>query len=134
MLLDGAERMRVSRGIKGRKIALVTGVLAAPHIEKIAATLSRRGLKADVIQVGNRLFGPEVTVSGLLSGEDIVNAVGDGRLYDAVVLPPNVLNADGMTLDGKCLSDLRDGVGTPVVVGDYDFKETLKRLEHEFTG
>ncbi len=134
MLLDSAEGLRLPAALKGKKMAFVTGALAAPHIEKITSTLSKRGFKVDVIAAANRLFGPMVTVSGLLSGADMLDALPDASEYDAVVLPPNVLNADGVTLDDMTIKDMSDRLGLPVLVGDYDFKETLKRLKNELTG
>lgn len=134
MLLDSAETIRLPAALKGKKVAFVTGALAAPHIEKVTSTLAKRGLKVDVLAAANRLFGPLVTVSGLLSGKDLIDAVPDSGSYDAVMLPPGVLNADGVTLDDMTLKDINDRLGLPVLVGDYDLKETLKRLKNEFTG
>jgi hypothetical protein len=38
-------------------------------------------------------------------------------------------NAGDLTLDDMSVSDIQKTVGVPVVVGDYDLKETLKRLK-----
>lgn len=134
MLLDSAEGLRVPGALKGKKLAFVTGALAAPHLEKIMSPLSKRGLKVDVVAAANRLFGPMVTVSGLLSGKDMLDAISDPAGYDAVVLPPNVLNTDGVTLDDMTIKDMSDRLGLPVLAGDYDLKETLKRLKDELAG
>jgi putative radical SAM enzyme (TIGR03279 family) len=134
MLLDSAEKIRLPAVLKGKRVAFITGALAAPHIEEITPTLTKRGLKVDVLAAANTLFGPMVTVSGLLSAKDMIDAVPDPGGYDAVILPPAVLNADGFTLDDMTLQDLSDRLGLPVLVGDYDLKETLKRLKDEFTG
>jgi NifB/MoaA-like Fe-S oxidoreductase len=134
MLLDSAETIRVPAALKGKKVGFVTGALAAPHIEKVTSRLARREFKVDVIAAANRLFGPMVTVSGLLSGKDMIDAVPDPGDYDAVMLPPAVLNSAGVTLDDMNLKDMRDRLGLPVLVGDYDLKESLKRLKDEFTG
>jgi hypothetical protein len=75
-----------------------------------------------------------VTVSGLLSGKDMMDAIADPGIYDAVVLPPGVLNADGVTLDDMTMKDMSGGLGIPVLMGDYDLKETLKRLKDELAG
>jgi putative radical SAM enzyme (TIGR03279 family) len=134
MLLDSAENIRLPSVLKGKKVVFITGALAAPHLEKITSTLTKRGLKVDVVAAANRLFGPMVTVSGLLSGKDMIDAVGDPGSYDAAILPPGVLNADGVTLDDMTLKDMSDRLGLPVMVGGYDIKETLKRLKDEFAG
>ncbi len=134
MLLDSAEGLRLPAALKGKRIAAISGALAAPHIEKALAPLTGRGLKVDVIAAANRLFGPMVTVSGLLSGKDMLEAIPADGQYDAVLLPPNVLNADGVTLDEMTVKDMAGKTGIPVVVGDYDLKETLKRLKNELAG
>ena len=134
MLLDSAESIRLPGALKGKKVAFVTGALAAPHLENITSKLAGRGLKVDVLAASNRLFGPMVTVSGLLSGQDMIDAVPDSGSYDAVMLPPGALNADGLTLDNMTLNEMSDRLGLPVLVGDYDLKESLKRLKNEFTG
>jgi putative radical SAM enzyme (TIGR03279 family) len=134
MLLDSAESIRLPGALKGKRVAFVTGALAAPHLENITSKLAGRGLKVDVLAASNRLFGPMVTVSGLLSGQDMIDAVPDSGSYDAVMLPPGALNADGLTLDNMTLNEMSDRLGLPVLVGDYDLKESLKRLKNEFTG
>jgi putative radical SAM enzyme (TIGR03279 family) len=92
--------------IKVRKITLVCGTLIAPLLEEIAAELGQlTGLAVEVIPVVNEFFGPTVTVSGLLTGQDVIAALQqrtwEGRdLGDAVFLPRTMFDAAGeVTLD-----------------------------------
>ena len=80
--------------------------------------------------VPNRLFGPSVTVSGLLCGKDILDGVSGIGDADLIVLPPGIVNPDGLTLDGLSIGEMTAAIGIPVIVADYDFKETLKRISH----
>jgi NifB/MoaA-like Fe-S oxidoreductase len=92
--------------IKTGKIALVCGTLIAPVLAEIAAEFSQlTGLEVEVIPVVNEFFGPTVTVSGLLTGRDVIAALQqrtlEGRdLGEAVFLPRTMFDAAGeVTLD-----------------------------------
>jgi NifB/MoaA-like Fe-S oxidoreductase len=114
--------------LRGKRLVFVTGMLAAPFIEEAADLLRRRGVAVAVVPVENGLFGLSVTVSGLLSGHDIICALKEAERADVVVLPPNLTNPDGLTLDGLELDDMAALAGMPVVAADYDFKVTMKRI------
>jgi putative radical SAM enzyme (TIGR03279 family) len=129
-LLDSLEGLRVPGSLKGKRIVLVTGKLAEPYIRELADLLGGRGIEAEVIAVTNRLFGPSVTVSGLLSGEDISLALDRIENADLIVLPPNVLNPDGLTLDSMSLSDVEAATGIKTITAEYDFRQTVKRIKH----
>ena len=74
----------------------------------------------------NDFFGTGITVSGLLTGRDILRAVRGGP-WDLVVLPPNTVNGEGMTLDDMTVPRIEADAGIPVTVGEYDLAETLLR-------
>jgi NifB/MoaA-like Fe-S oxidoreductase len=70
--------------------------------------------------VTNAFFGPGITVSGLLTGQDILGRLAEGSGWDLVLLPPNCVNGDGVTLDDLSVPRLAEAAGIPVAVGDYD--------------
>ena len=86
-----------------REVAWLTGRLAAPALERMAeAWQTYAGWRPTVRVVDNTFFGDEVTVSGLLTGADLVRELrclpGD---LDDVVLPRGAFGFDGRrTLDG----------------------------------
>lgn len=91
--------------------------------------LARYNLRINLIPVTNNFFGSKVTVSGLLTGKDILNRLSKMRLKDGlVILPPNCLNDDGMFIDDLAPSDLESRLGVKVIKGTYNFAETLKML------
>jgi putative radical SAM enzyme (TIGR03279 family) len=82
-------------------VRVLTGTLATPVIAR-AASLLQGGAPLRPFTVENRLFGPHVTVTGLLGGEEVRNAVrreplaaGEWLLAPRVFLP----EALGRTLD-----------------------------------
>jgi putative radical SAM enzyme (TIGR03279 family) len=131
-LLDSARYLRVPQSLQGKSLAFVTGTLAAPYIEKACTNLRKKGVRVEVIRVENELLGNSVTVSGLLAGRDMLSALSGQEGFDAVVLPPNVLNEGGVTLDDMSVMDLASSQGVPVIQGDYDMKTTTRKLDATF--
>ena len=107
-------------------LAIVTGRLASCFLTSMVADLEIGGLRADVVVVDNGFFGPGITVSGLLTGRDIIGALRGGP-WDLAVLPPNTVNGDGVTLDDLTVAGLEAASGIPVTVGDYDLAASLRR-------
>jgi hypothetical protein len=88
---------------QSRKVAWVTGGLAAPALERMADVwLAHAGWRPQVAVIDNSLFGHEVTVSGLLSGADLIRALHSlAADVEDVVLPRGPFGFDGRcTLDG----------------------------------
>jgi putative radical SAM enzyme (TIGR03279 family) len=90
--------------LKGRgkgKRALLTGVDGARLLQEFPPRLRQKGVEADLIPVENTFFGPQVTVTGLLTGRDILRAAGEAeRLYSRILVPDIIFNEEGLTLDG----------------------------------
>jgi putative radical SAM enzyme (TIGR03279 family) len=105
-MLDAWEQLlKTRRGPPpgSRRVALLTGQLAAPALEGMADRwLAYAGWRPDVVLVENQFFGQQVTVSGLLSGADLVRALRElpPDISD-VVLPRGAFGFDGrQPLDG----------------------------------
>ena len=96
-----------------RRVTLATGTLTAPLLrERVAPVLAQvDGLDVQVVAVENALFGSVVTVSGLLNFKSLSATLGPlaarGEIGDLVLLPPDVVNFEGLFLDN------RDGMRTP---------------------
>ncbi len=123
-LLDawrGARRELPRALPESRRLALVTGTMAAGVLEGIASDLRRvAGLDVRVVVVENRFFGPTTTVAGLLCGQDVLAAVTDACADfgpDDLALLPRVLvdNAGTRFLDDMTTEEFAARV-TPRVV------------------
>jgi NifB/MoaA-like Fe-S oxidoreductase len=99
---------------KVRKIALVCGTLIAPVLEEVAAKLGQlTGLEVEVIPVVNEFFGPTVTVSGLLTGQDVIASLQGRDLGDVVFLSRSMFDAAGeVTLDDMTPLEIEAKLGT----------------------
>ncbi|MDQ2902603.1 MAG: DUF512 domain-containing protein [Chloroflexota bacterium] len=80
-----------------RKVTLVTSMMARPVIEQLAADIRQTAqLEVQVLPIVNRFFGAEVTVAGLLCGQDVLAALEEQRnLGDLLLLPRIMLNNEG---------------------------------------
>ncbi|PLX99338.1 MAG: DUF512 domain-containing protein [Desulfuromonas sp.] len=92
------------------QFSIVTGVAFHPELQRFVMELEDAvGCSCDVYAVENRLFGPMVTVAGLVSGQDIVRQL-QNRNPGSALLVPDVMMRDG---DHRFLDDL-----TPEQLGE----------------
>lgn len=116
-----------------KTITMVTGLLAGPYIKKMAQRVEELvpTWKIHVYPIKNEFFGEHITVSGLLTGQDIRNALLGKELGDVVLLPQNVLRSgETVFLDDMTLAELENALQVPVDIvksSGRDFLETIFR-------
>lgn len=78
-----------------KKITIATGVLAAPSLQELAEDFMKvfPMTKIQVIPIINHFFGQQITVSGLLTGQDIISQLKEIDLGDKLLLPCNLLRS-----------------------------------------
>jgi putative radical SAM enzyme (TIGR03279 family) len=117
-LLDGWEELK-SKGLRAAEGngTVVCGTLIAPLLEQIVADLrDRLGVDLTVRAVENRFFGESVTVSGLLTGGDVVSEVKGQDLGQAVFVSGAMFDAAGrVTLDDVTAQEMEASLGVRVV-------------------
>jgi NifB/MoaA-like Fe-S oxidoreductase len=98
-----------------RAATVVTGELFAPILGRLLGGLRVPGLRVNVVAVPNEFFGRAITVSGLLTGQDVAAAL-TGRPPGDVVLVPRVALTEtkGVFLDDVAPADLERHLGVPV--------------------
>ena len=103
---------------KKTKITIVTGYSFYPIIEEyvLPALTKIKGLRIELLKVENKLLGKEITVAGLLSGNDIIDTVLDnGSESDVLLIPDTCLNFNGLFLDDLSVNDLEKKLKRSVV-------------------
>ena len=80
---------------KKEKITLVTGRLAQPTIQELAKQVmdAYTSMEIEVVAITNEFFGEMITVSGLLTGQDIIKQLKGRDLGSRILLPQNVLRS-----------------------------------------
>lgn len=115
---------------KGREISAVTGAAAYPLIKELANSLEiRYNIKINVYEVKNVFFGESVTVSGLLTGQDILEQLKGRELGSELIIPDNSLrDGEEVFLDDMTVSQLSQALGVPVTSCKADGYELLDKF------
>jgi putative radical SAM enzyme (TIGR03279 family) len=101
-----------------RRVTAVTGRAVYPLIESLAKAAEEKfdGLHVQVVPIENRFFGSEITVSGLLTGRDILEQAKDLDVGDALLFPAAALrHGEEVFLDDRTPQELSEALGVPVL-------------------
>lgn len=114
--LQGTKKIKLPKKIEPLKIALFTGVSFMPYLEEFARKLKTiEGLELDLFKVENKFFGPTVTVTGLLSGKDILKTIVGKTKADCLFVPDVALrDGSDVFLDNVSLKDMEESLGMKV--------------------
>lgn len=110
------------------RLVLVTGMLGSQFLSPLVARLNQvHWISARLVSVVNHFLGEGITVSGLLTEQDIFLALQEDSLSDdeIVLLPPNCINHNGLFIDDGTPRDLEKKLGCRVLVGSYDLVESV---------
>lgn len=100
---------------------ILTGTLFAPILQPLIERLNiATGNRLHVKAVANGYFGGDVSVAGLLTGRDLLNAKTELR-GEFVIVPRHTLKSDeAIFLDGLTLEKVQRDVNLPVHPFDFD--------------
>ena len=94
---------------KKRKLSLATGYLAYPYLEKMMEELKEKfpHTEVTIYPIRNDFFGERITVSGLITGQDIMKQLKEQSLGEKLLIPCNMLKVDeDIFLDDFTVSDV----------------------------
>ena len=115
-------------------ITIVTGTLIENvfNIEIIPILSKIKNLSISLVPVINNFFGNSVTVSGLLTGKDIIEALNKVELGDEIWMSHRVLNdSQTLTLDDLTILDIERELGCTVRVSNDSFLELIININNE---
>lgn len=73
------------------------------------------GLTVQVFPIENQYFGPLITVSGLITGTDLIHALSGKELGEALLLPENMLRSgETVFLDDITLEEVQAALQTRI--------------------
>ena len=102
-----------------KTVSTITGVLVNDSMVKILDEFKTVApdLRINVYPIVNHFFGEKITVTGLLTGRDIVAQLKGKELGEALYLPCNVLKADeDIFLDDMTLEEFQNALQVPVII------------------
>ena len=120
--LDGwakAQRRLPAKLKRPAEVTLVCGTLISPLLQRVVDRLNQIGnLDTHLLPVINQFFGETVTVSGLLTGQDVVPALRESGAERAI-LPRVMFDHTGQrTIDEYSPERITTESGVPVAVVD----------------
>ena len=122
MLRRFEEEMRIARRLdddprgKKRRVLLACGVSVAPFMEKWVRTYGPADVSVTVQPIINHFFGETVTVTGLLTGQDLTEQLA-GADTDEILLSAGVIRAEGdLLLDDMTVETLRQRLPAPLTL------------------
>jgi len=102
-----------------REVSIVTGGLAYPYLLSMAERIEEiyPNVKVHVYKIRNDFFGELITVSGLITGQDLLAQLKDKELGEAILIPCNMLrDGEEVFLDDITLSDVKASLQVEVNV------------------
>ncbi len=116
-----------------RRVTVATGVLAEGILAPVVVRLNRiDNLTVELAVIPNTLFGPQVTVAGLISGRDILSALEGQNPGQTLILPAVMLRQpEQVFLDGITLPELSSRLNRPVTAVEGPAELVAACLESE---
>jgi len=101
------------------KVSLVTGRLAAPFLREMAEDFMKEfpGYEVEIVDIRNDFFGEQITVSGLITGQDLLAQTKEKELGNALAIPCNMLRmGERVLLDDVTVGDMENTLQVPVLI------------------
>ena len=132
-LAEAATVLEQAEQLKPFRATVVTGESPYVFLSDFLKSLKvKTGVDLQPIAVKNRLFGGSVTVTGLVSGWDIVAALKGEDLGDVLLIPDVMLKeGEGLFLDDTTVGEIEESLGVRVVVVEatpQGIHETIRLL------
>ena len=92
---------------KKRRFTIAGGTAAYPFFRELYRELNAYGIETDLYPIPNLWFGGNVHVAGLVTGSDLIAALGGKPIDGPLLIPHNMLReTEDVFLDGLTLSDV----------------------------
>ena len=136
LLMEEVEQELERREGDGREIhiSLATGRLAAPTLELLMKKICRKypGVHVQIYPIRNDFFGEIITVSGLITGQDLIAQLEGKPLGEKLLLPCNMLRAgENVFLDDVTVEEVERRLDLPVQIVDEPGRDLVLAVLNE---
>lgn len=130
---DFLDNLSLLDKIKGRsiEISMITGKSAKDFMDRIIAELHKKNpcIRIRLHAIKNCFFGDSITVSGLITGQDIITQLKNSQLGEVIIVPTNMLNSDEkLFLDDLSIEDIEKALGVPVFISPVDGRKFIEKI------
>ena len=112
-------------------LTIATGKLAAPFLQKMAESFMEEfpGTSVEVVPIRNDFFGEKITVSGLITGQDLVKQLNERGKKDRVAIPCSMMKMDEeIFLDDLTLDQVEKALQVPVLIVKSSGQDLLNAM------
>jgi putative radical SAM enzyme (TIGR03279 family) len=113
-----ARKVKIPHGVKGKRFVTFTGASFYPFLRRFIDRFVKGGVNVELRGIENTLFGKGVTVTGLLTGRDVMRSLSEVVKKEDVILVPDVAMREGhdVFLDDVSRRDIEDLLGVRTVI------------------
>ncbi len=133
-LIKYVNKMPIIRKKNPYKISIATGIAASPFMKEMADIIMQKvqNLSINIFPITNDFFGNQITVSGLITGQDLVNQLSSTDLGHVLMIPKNMLkNEEDIFLDNMTLQQVKTQLHIPIEKSGVDGKQWVKTILRE---
>ncbi len=127
--IDAVEN--INDNCKDRNISIAAGTASYEFIRGLIEIPCKKwhNIHCSVYPVVNDFFGDTITVTGLLTGQDIIAQLSDKPLGDELLLSDNIIKKDSeLFLDDYTVSDVEKALNTKIRLVRHDGYELLNAV------
>ena len=106
-----------------KEISMATGKLAGPILAQCAQEINKKypNIKINIYVIRNDFFGEDITVAGLITGQDLIKQLKDQPLGEYLILPETMLRSgEDVFLDDYTVGDLKKTLQIPIRIVESD--------------
>lgn len=107
--LEALKTQEIAKPGRARSISLATGRLAGPQLSRLIGEIRKKApqVQAEVYEIRNTFFGERITVSGLITGRDLIDQLAGRALGEELLLPCSMLRSgERVFLDDLTVGDV----------------------------
>ena len=113
------------------EVSIATGKLAYPYLQKMVGKIQEKfpNISVHLYWIRNDFFGDKITVSGLITGQDLITQLKDKQLGSKLLLPCNMLrDGEEVFLDDVTLEEVKETLQVDIDIvksSGWEFLETI---------
>jgi len=114
-----------------RHVSIATGYSAYSTMKKLAEMAEEKfnELKCDVYRIRNDFFGDTITVTGLITAQDLISQLKGKELGDNLLLSQSMIRRDSdVFLDDQTISDVEEALNVSIITTQSDGYELLDAI------
>ncbi len=116
---------------RSRSVTIATGELAASFLQRHADRVRERypNVRVQVLPVKNKFFGEQITVAGLLTGQDLIEQLRSRDLGERLLLTSHMLKSgEPVFLDDRTVEEVENALQTKVFIVESSGNDLIKGM------